>query len=126
MKRMLIIFTFVASTFPVIAQPNKIDARLQVKYSIEELNTLKEQNPKELKFLTYCIDNAFIIGDLPEEKVKANPTLYKEIIIKTIPVSNFFDLKIDILEDKSQYFIIKGTKKLLIVKSKTHILRELK
>ena len=41
-------------------------------------------------------------------------------------ISNFYDLGIDVLDDRHQSFVIKGSKKMLIVKSKVHIERELR
>lgn len=125
MKNTLLIILFIAISFSAVAQPNKIDDRLLVKYSLEELKILQSDNPIEFRFINHCIENAFFVGDLSEEKVKTNKTPYKEITIQTLPISNFYSLNIGVLENESQYFIIKGTKKLLMVKSKKHIKREL-
>lgn len=101
------------------------DKDLLVKYSKKELETIKVESPKEYQYLQYCVKNAFYIANISEEKVKANPKRYKEITLKNNTVTNFYDLKIDVLEKDYQTFIIKGTKQILIIKSKAHILREL-
>jgi hypothetical protein len=62
---------------------------------------------------------------MPEEKIKANPSKFGEITIKNISKINFYQLNIELKEDDYQSFVIKGTKKILVVKSKSHILREL-
>lgn len=103
---------------------NSLNDDLLVKYSKSELESIKKDNPKEYAYLEFCVKNAFYIAAMPEEKIKANTSKFKEITIE-LPISNFYDLKIDVLENEYQSFIIEGTKKVLMIKSKTHILREL-
>jgi len=123
MKKVLIVFSLLIFTGVLFAQ--KADKALLVKFSKEELTTLKKENPKEYSYLVFCVNNAFYIAEMPEEKIKANPTKFGEITIKNINKINFFDLGITIQEKDYQSFVIKGTKKILIVKSREHILREL-
>ena len=116
MKNTLLIFMLVMSSFTLIAQNNKVDKRLLSKYSIEELNKIKSEDPKEFKFLNFCIENAFYIAEIPQEKIKANPTKFGEISIKNSSKINFYKLNVDLKENEYQSFVIKGTKKILIVK----------
>jgi hypothetical protein len=125
MKVFLFIVALVVISFSGSAQSTKIDGRLLSKYNIESLKTLQAENPKELAFLNYCVENAFYISALPEKKIAANPSQFKEIELSGQPILNFFDLNIDLLENEHQSFVIKGTQKLLIVKSKAHIIQEL-
>lgn len=125
MKKTLLIFAFIAASLSIIAQNNKIDKRLFAKYTSEEVKAIKAENPEKYTFLTYCIENAFYIAEMPAEKIKANPTNFGEITIKNINKINFYQLGIEIKENDYQSFVIKDTKKVLMVKSKTHILREL-
>ena len=62
---------------------------------------------------------------MPQEKIKANPSKFGEVSIKNIKKINFYDLNIPLKENDYQSFVIKGTQKVLMIKSKTHILREL-
>jgi len=62
---------------------------------------------------------------MPQEKIKANPSKFGEISIKNISKINFYKLNVELKENEYQSFVIKGTKKILIVKSKAHILGEL-
>jgi hypothetical protein len=62
---------------------------------------------------------------MPSEKIKANPSKFGEVTIKNIKKINFYQLNIDLKENDYQSFLIKDTKKVLMIKSKTHILREL-
>lgn len=125
MKKSILILAFIITSISVLAQNNKIDKRLLVKYTSEEVKTIQAETPEEYKFLTYCIENAFYIAEMPAEKIKANPSNFGEIIIKNTSKINFYDLKISLKENNYQSFVIKGTKKVLMIKSKTHILREL-
>ena len=125
MKNTLLIIAFIATSISAVAQTNKTDKKLLVKYTVEELNTIKSENPEEYAFLNYCIDNAFYVAEMPAEKIKANPSKFGEVTIKNISKINFYQLNIELKEDEYQSFIIKGTKKILIVKSKAHILKEL-
>lgn len=126
MKQLLFILLFSLTALSLSAQKSTIDERLLVNYSSQELKKLQTENPEELKYLTYCIENAFYIGNVPQEKIDANSSLFQEIELNTFPVANFFNLGINVLENKAQYFIIKGTKKVLTIKSKDRILLELK
>jgi hypothetical protein len=101
-----------------------INNDLLVKFTKIELETIKKNSPTKYAYLEHCVKNAFYVAAMPEEKVKANPTKFKEIDVK-LPITNFYELKIDVLENEYQSFVIKGTKKVLMVKSRTHILREL-
>lgn len=123
MRNIIVLFSLVIFISTSFAQKN--DKALLVKYSKEELNTIKKESPKEYTYLKYCVKNAFYISEMPAEKVKANPSSFGEISIKNLDKINFYDLKIIIKEEAYQSFIITGTDKILIVKSKHHILREL-
>jgi len=125
MKNTLLIIVLIATSFSLVAQNNKIDKRLLVKYSTEELTAIKAEKPAEYSYINHCIENAFYIAEMPVEKIKANASHFGEISIKNIKKINFYDLNIDIKENDYQTFVIKGTTKVLMVKSKTHILREL-
>lgn len=127
MKRIIIVgFALFLSTMS-FAQSNKdLDKNLLVKYTKQELKEIKNSDPKEYEYLKYCVNNAFYIAAASKEKIKASPNQYKEVTLKNISVANFYDLKIDVLDSEYQTFLIEGTEKILIVKSKVHILRELK
>jgi len=125
MKSIFLIFMLIAFSFSMVAQNKGVDKRMLAKYSTEELNKIKSEDPKEYKFLNYCIENAFYVAEMPQEKIKANPSKFGEISIKNISKINFYKLNVELKENEYQSFVIKGTKKILIVKSKAHILGEL-
>jgi hypothetical protein len=126
MKQLLLILLFSVTTLSISAQKSTIDERLLAKYSSQELKALQVENPEELEYLTYCIENAFYVGDIPQEKIDANPERFKEISLQSSTITNFYELDLKIETHIARYFIIKGTDKLLMVKSKDQILLELK
>lgn len=125
MKRILGIIVILICTISLSAQTDSNDDKLSSKYSKKELKALKQENPDQYKFEMYCVNNAFYIANGSQKKVNENPEEYGEINIKNIDDVNFFELNIELLENNHQMFMIKGTNKVLIVKSKNHIIKEL-
>ncbi len=125
MKNTLLIIAFSAFSLSAIAQTNDVDKKLLSKYSIEELNTIKTEKPEEYKLLTYCIQSAWYIQALPKEKAKENPARVGSIKIKDINNINFYTLNIELIDNDYQFFAIEGTDKMLVVKSRQHIIKEL-
>lgn len=119
-------FFLICLQFSTFAQGNKIDDRLLLKYSQEELKSIKKSDPEQLKFLTYCIENAFYLADIPQEKMQNNEGRIGKITLKDINSINFYDLGIDLIQNDYQYFAIEGTNKLLVLKSIDHIKKEMK
>lgn len=124
MTKVFTIITFIVCSISIQAQTNNIDEQLLERYSKTELASLKTDNPTEYKFAKYCIENAFYIAAGSEEKNATSN--YKTIKIKDLTEINFYELKIELKQNAHQVFIIKGTSKILIVKSRVHILNELK
>ena len=87
---------------------------------------MQKENPKEYKYLNDCLDNAWSIVALPKEKMKNNNGRIGLIKIKNINKINFLNLDIDIIDNDYQYFKIEGTEKMLVIKSKDHILKGIK
>jgi hypothetical protein len=115
MKKVLVILiSIMFSASMLFGQGGEFDSRLLVKYSVEELNVIEKENPSEIRFLTYCLDNAFYIGDYPTEK-DGKIKLDGEKQISNINEINLYELKIEILEGKNQLFSVNGKSKLLII-----------
>jgi len=115
MKKVLIILiSIMFSVTMLFGQGIEYDSRLLVKYSIEELNVIEKENPSEIRFLTYCLDNAFYIGDYPTEK-DGKIKLDGEKQISNTNEINLYELKIEILEGRNQLFSVNGKSKLLII-----------
>lgn len=98
----------------------KIDKRLLNKYSVEELKSIETNNPNELKILTYALDNGMYLANYSKEKGH-------EFIEIDAPKKNqtYVDLNLDI-KDYNQYYKVKGTEKLLVIKSREVLMNELK
>ncbi len=113
-KVIIVLISIICSGSMLFGQNTAFDSRLLVRYSVEELNEIKKENPSEIKFLTYCLDNAFYIGDYPKEKEgKINLDGVKQV--ENINEINLYELKIEILDGRNQLFSINNNSKLLVV-----------
>ncbi len=99
-----------------------VDQRLEKKYSKKEINQMIKDDPGHYHFLVYALDNACYTIDQPKGKDLSE---FTEISLDLKSPLNFLDFGLEI-KDQNQYFIIKGTNKLLVVKSNWVINHELK
>ncbi|MCB9360580.1 MAG: hypothetical protein H6587_08340 [Flavobacteriales bacterium] len=125
MKNSFLIFLLLAF-FNSFSQTNSSDKDLLVKFSDKEIQNLKENNIEEYEYLKYCARNSFYLNPIPTEKMTSGQTRVGSIEIEDIKNINFYDLNIEIIQDDYQFFAIKGTDKMLVIKSKDHILKELR
>ena len=126
MKKLLVILISVMfSGSMLFGQDTEFDSRLLVKYSVEELNNIEKENPSEIKFLLHCIESAQYITPFPEGKESA-VEIIGEVEIRDINSINFFELGVELIQDNYQYYTIKASDMLLVIKSKDHILKTLK
>lgn len=126
MKQILFIFLFSVTSISLFAQKSTIDERLLTKYSNKELKLLQAENPEELKYLSFCIENAFYWEVVPQKKAQLKPEKFKKITLKNTSVTNFYLFDVKISDHTTQYFIVNESDRLLVVKSKAQILQELK
>jgi hypothetical protein len=119
MKRLLI-FCFPLLTSS-LAFSQDYDNRLLKSYSVEELTQIQTETPSDLKALTYGLENACYFSDTPKGKDLAG---IKTIKLTGSDVPCYTDLGLKIL-DQNQYFMIEGTSKMLVVKSKWVLNHEL-
>ena len=126
MKKVLVILiSIMFSGSTLFGQNTEFDSRLLVKYSVKELNKIEKENPSEIRFLMHCIENAQYITPFPEGKEDA-VEIIGEMEVKDINNINFFELNVELIQDNYQYYTIKDSKMLLVIKSKDHILKILK
>lgn len=115
MSRMIILFTFLSLCFISTAQKHNSD--LLKSYSKSELSQLDNET---IKVLEFGIQNAVYITDLPSGKETQLP----EIILVN-NTNKFTDLSLKILNE-NQYFRIKDSNSMLVVKSMYVLKNELK
>lgn len=99
------------------------DERLLAKYSQDELNQMIKSNPDEIRYLNFCADNAFYIAEFPKEKSEDKNV--GSISIKDVDNFNFFELGVEIIDNNYSFLKIEGTDKMLVVRSRKHILENL-
>ncbi len=124
-KVLVVVISIMFSGSMLVGQNTEFDSRLLVKYSVEELNNIEKENPSEIKFLLHCIESAQYITPFPEGKEDA-VEIIGEMEIRDINNINFFELNVELVQDNYQYYTIKGSDMLLVIKSKDHILKTLK
>lgn len=126
MKKVLVVLiSIMCSGSMLFGQDTEFDSRLLVKYSVEELNKIEKENPSEIRFLLHCIESAQYITPFPEGKEGA-VEIIGEMEVKDINNINFFELNVELIQDNYQYYTIKDSNMLLVIKSKVHILKTLK
>ena len=107
----LIVLTFI----PVSTIAQKPNNELFNSYSKKEISDLIKANPHKIKLLNYAVNNACYISKTSNTKEVTN---LKKIILPSLSNNKirFTDLKIKITNN-NQYYRIKNSDKLLIVKS---------
>ena len=126
MKKVLVILiSIMFSGSMLFGQNTEFDSRLLVKYTVEELNNIEKENPSEISFLLHCIESAHYITPFPEGKEDA-VEIIGEMEVRDINNINFFELNVELIQDNYQYYTIKDSNMLLVIKSKDHILKTLK
>tara|TARA_R110002072_G_scaffold929_1_gene7448 strand:+ start:9498 stop:9860 length:363 start_codon:yes stop_codon:yes gene_type:complete len=110
MKSLYIII--ISLLFSSFGYSQEIDARLLKSYTSEELSELIISDNDKYKTLILAIESGVAIFDFPAEKSKK---VTKEI---TLPKGDFTYLDLGLkIEESNQYFKIKNSNKMLIVKS---------
>ncbi len=124
MKRFLLklSFSLCALLFVQNLWSQEIDKNLLNSYTIEEIEQLKTINPEQLEVLNYAIEHAVYFAQ-NNSTGKAN--YEQEMAFENSESLRFTDYGLKIL-DKNQYIKIKGTSKILVVKSMNVLLLEMK
>jgi hypothetical protein len=119
MKNLIIIIAFISSA--AYGQNSEVTNSLLKKFTLDEVNSM---NQELVEFNSYCIKNAFYFIDKPVGK--------SDIInysggrkIQNINTFEFFDTELNMDDNKLSYYNVLSTNKILVVKSKTQILKEL-
>ena len=119
MKQILLFAIFLALSQSGIAQ--EIDVRLTKRYSTTELADMKQNDPAKLTMLNYALDHACYIIEVPKGK---ESELNGAIDMNTSEKVDFIALGLDI-QKTNQYLRIKGTDKVLVVKSEWVLTNEM-
>jgi len=121
----------IASLFVVVAtfsqQTVSVDNRLIAKYTEEELSEIQRNNPADIEYLNWFLDNAFVIKEIrnPESAdIQKLRYLDKETKMAGAEVTeynpetfNVMEYKISILPNSSNYYKIGNTGKVLVFSS---------
>jgi hypothetical protein len=99
--------------------------QLYKKYSSVELKEMEKSNPGELAFLNEFMSTGFYVTDFPQEKQGATE-INGARKIENLSSIDFYSLNIPIKDEEWQYYMILGTDKLLVVKSRNYVMNEMK
>lgn len=119
MKQILLFTIFLSAVNMAFSQ--EVDARLTTRYSPTELADLKQNDPEKLTLLNYALDHACYIADVPKGKESG---LNGVVEMNTNDPIDFIALGLEI-QKTNQYLRIKGTDKVLVVKSEWVLTNEM-
>lgn len=119
MKQILLFTIFLSAVNMAFSQ--EVDARLTTRYSSTELAELKQNDPEKLTLLNYALDHACYIADVPKGKESG---LNGVVEMNTNDPIDFIALGLEI-QKTNQYLRIKGTDKVLVVKSEWVLTNEM-
>ncbi|MBP6091144.1 MAG: hypothetical protein KA521_07815 [Crocinitomicaceae bacterium] len=97
------------------------DKRLEKTYSKSQLITMKNENLAQFNMLNYALDNALYVIEMPVEKMSQ---IQGTIAYDQKNKATFLELGLTITKE-NQYFKIKDTNKVLVVKSEWLLMNEL-
>lgn len=103
-----------------------IDGKLLVKYDSQNLQKMKVENPDDYDFLSYFVESAWYIADMPDkaidtkELVRIDPItgeVSSNQVITDGDLDNFNPLEYDVETDASisNYYIAGNTGKIVII-----------
>ena len=118
---MKLFYTFLFAFLSLTSWSQTIDSQLSKSYSKEEITQIKESN--SLPLFEFALTHACYLIDAPQGKDVSNFQTIQLSKNTNIPMEIskepivFTDLGLKIL-DKTQYFLVANTNKILVVKSK--------
>ena len=107
------------------AQSEPADSRLEALMSSAELEQLKSDNPKEYNYLVYSLDHSWYITDFPIQKLDDIQGEFTDIKLSSTAKINIYALGLSIKEKNYQYFRINEGNKMLVIRSREHIIRKM-
>jgi len=118
---MKLFYTFLFAFLSLTSWSQTIDSQLSKSYSKEEITQIKESN--SLPLFEFALTHACYLIDTPQVKDVSNFQTIQLSKNTNIPMEIskepivFTDLGLKIL-DKTQYFLVANTNKILVVKSR--------
>ena len=112
---MKLIYTLFFVILSLTSWSQTIETQLSKSYSKEEIAQFKAEN--SLPLYTYALEHACYLIDKPQGKDLSQFDALDLPSKATEKPINFTDLSLKIL-DKTQYFLVANTNKILVVKSK--------
>lgn len=121
MKKLFLLIAPMLLSF--YASTQKADIRLFKSYTQQELQEMRLNDPESIVILNYALDNACYITDIPPGKTVSAESA---VVISDLSIKVCFAEHGLRIQDTNQYLPIKGTTKMLVVKSTFVLKNELK
>ena len=116
--RNIIIFFISAlciSTFSYSQNNSEYSPKLFIKYSKKELKKIAKEFPDSILFLNYIAEKGYYFTDFPPKPISHN--VIENFTADKLNYFNIFEYDVQFLENKSNYYKLGDTGKLLILMS---------
>jgi len=131
MKKIILLLTLTFIGFVAFSQAQAIDSRLYAKYSEEELLKMQSNNPADIEYMNWFLDNAFVVKKINEPETSTYPKLkYQDKETKmagseateyNAETFNVMEYDFEILAKSSNAYLIGNTGKLLVFHSSAEL-----
>lgn len=126
--RVIVSIFLLVSTCIAFSQSNtvKINPKLYEKYTAEFLEDLSKENPGQIAYLNFYVENACYIIDMPEKPIKCVLLEKKSedpVTAADLEDFNLYEFNVLTKENERRYYKAGNTGKLIVVRSNKEIRR---
>lgn len=131
MKKIILLLTLILIGFGVFSQTLPIDSRLYARYSEEELQNMQQNNPEDLEYFNWFVENSYVIKtvanpgtlDYPKLRYLDNETKSVGCEVTEFNADNFniMEYAVNVEPKKSVAYVIGNTGKVLVFYSKEYL-----
>ena len=131
MKKIILLLSLILMGFGVFSQTLPIDSRLYARYSEEELQNMQQNNPEDLEYFNWFVENSYVIKDVtnpwalnyPKIKYLDNETKSEGCEVTEFDADNFniMEYAVNVGQKKSVVYVIGNTGKALVLYSNEYL-----
>lgn len=124
MKKIILLLSLILMGFGAFSQVSSFDSRLYAKYSEDILLNIQNNDPADIEYLNWFVENAFVIKEINDPESSAYPKLRyldKETKMEGAEVTEYNPETFNVLEysyeisaKSSNAYLIGNTGKLLV------------
>lgn len=75
MKKIILLLSLILMGIGAFSQASQIDSRLYAKYSEEDLLEIQSNNPTDIEYMNWFVENAYVIKEIANPETSAFPKL---------------------------------------------------